>query len=211
VRETLDRLLLEVAELRSSRRRLVLAADVDRRLIERELHDGVQQHLVALAVTLQLADRAVDADPPAAKALLAEMARDVRQALEETAQLAQRIHPPLLDPGGLAAALRWAASSTGVRASLDVAAGARFPPEITEGIYWCCLEALEQAGAGGRATVTVRDEAGAVAFDVLVDRSRLDAAPDRLRDRVEALGGRLTIRREPGHGTRISGSLPLSG
>ena len=77
----------------------------------------MQQHLVALAVNLQLADLAVDADPAAAKTLLAELARDVQQALDETAQLAQRIYPPLLEAGGLAAALRAAAASAGVRAS----------------------------------------------------------------------------------------------
>ncbi len=114
-REELDRLRLEVTELRASRRRIVFAADADRRMIERELHERVQQNLVALAVNLQLADLAVEADPAAAKTLLAELARDVQQALDETAQLAQRIYPPLLEAGGLAAALRAAAGSAGVR------------------------------------------------------------------------------------------------
>ena len=76
-----------------ARRRLVLAADADRRAIERELHEGVQQHLVALAVNLQLARQSADADPEAAKELLEQMGRDVQQALDETAQLAQRIYP----------------------------------------------------------------------------------------------------------------------
>ncbi|MEO5575172.1 MAG: histidine kinase [Gaiellaceae bacterium] len=197
--------------MRASRRRLALAAVADRRTIERELHDGVQQHLVALAVNLQLADRAVDADPAAAKALLAGLARDVQQALDETAQLAQRISPPLLEAGGLAAALRAAAVSAGVRVSLDVPAGARYPREVAAAVYWCCLEVLEHAGPGAQATVTVRDEEGAVAFEVVEDRSRSAAGLDRLRDRVEALGGRLTIQSEPGGGTRVSGSIPLSG
>jgi signal transduction histidine kinase len=200
----------DVEELRASRRRLVLAADAERRSIERDLHNGVQQHLVALAVNLQLAGQSVDADPAAAKALLAAMSRDVQQALDETAELAQRIYPPLLEAGGLAVALRSAAVSAGVRASLDVVAGASYPPEVAGAIYWCCLEALEHAGAGGEATVTVRDEDGAVAFEVIEAGSRSDAAIDRLRDRVEALGGRLTITSEPGGSTRVSGSLPLS-
>ena len=208
---TLDQLRLQVAELHASRRRLVLAADADRRMIEQELHERVQQHLVALAVTLQLVDQSVDADPPAAQALVAEMGRNVQQALDEAAQLAQRIYPPLLDTGGLAAALRSAALSVGIRASLEVAAGTRYPPEVAAAVYWCCLEALERAGAGARATVTVRDEEGAVTFEVVEDGSPSDAGHDRLRDRVEALGGRVTIRSEPGRGTRVSGSLPLSG
>jgi signal transduction histidine kinase len=211
LRETLDRLRLEVAELRASRRRLVLAADADRRLIERDLHERVQQHLVSLAVNLQLASISAEADPVAAKARLQEMGRDVQQALDETAQLAQRIYPPLLEAGGLAAALRSAAVSAGVRASLEVAAGARYPREVAGAIYWCSLEVFEHAGTGAQATVTVREEEGTVAFEVVEDGSRSDAGLDGLRDRVEALGGRLTIRSEPGRSTRVSGSLPLSG
>lgn len=170
----------------------------------------MQQHLVALAVNLQLAGTLADDDPAAAKALLQEMGRDVVQALQETAQLAQRIHPPLLEARGLAAALRSAAVSAGIRASLEVAPGASYPPHVAGAIYWCCLGAFEHAGAGARATVTVREEEGSVAFEVVEDASRSDAGLERLRDRIEALGGWLTIGSEPGRGTRVSGSLPLS-
>ena len=200
----------EVAELRASRERLARAADAERRSLERDLHEGVQQDLIALAVNLQLAARLVDADPPAAKALLAEMSRDVQQALDETARLAQRIYPPLLETGGLAAALRSAAAGAGIRVALDVPASAGYPPEVAGAIYWSCLDAFEHAGAGARAAVTVREEEGAVAFEVVEDGSGSAAGLERLRDRVEALGGRLAIRAEPGRGTRVSGSLPLS-
>jgi signal transduction histidine kinase len=210
IRESLDRLRLEVAELRASRERLVLAADADCRSIERDLHGGVQQHLVALAVNLQLAGSLADTDPSAAKALIDEMGRDVQQALDETAQLAQRIYPPLLEAGGLAAALRSAAARAGVSVSVEVAAGASYPPEVTRTVYLCCLKALEHAGAGARTRVTVREEEEAVAFEIVDDGAGSDAGVDRLRDRVEALGGRLTIRSGPGRGTRIAGSLPLS-
>jgi signal transduction histidine kinase len=208
LRETVRRLRLEVAELRASAERLVLAADADRRRIERDVHDGVQQHLVALAVNLQLAGRLADDDPAAAKTLLDEMGRDVQQALDETAQLAQRIYPPLLEAGGLAAALRLAAVSAGIRASVDVAAGASYPPEVALTVYFCWVDTLEHAGAGARVTVDVRDEEGALAFEVVEEGGRSDAGLERLRDRVEALGGRLTIRSEPGS-TRVSGSIPL--
>jgi signal transduction histidine kinase len=216
LRETVDRMRLEVAALRASRERLVLAADADRRRIERDLHEGVQQHLVALAVNVQLAGGLADADPAAAKALLEEMGRDVQQALSDATQLAERIYPPLLEAGGLAAALRSAAISAGIPASVEVTATASYPPEVAGTVYFCCLEALEHVAAGARATVTVRDEKGALAFDVVEDGARSAAAKvgsntglDRLRDRVEALGGRLTIGSESGHGTRVSGSLPL--
>ena len=181
-------------------------------MIERDLHEGVQQHLVALAVNLQLAGRLVDADPAAAKALLDEMARDVQQALDETAQLAQRIYPPLLEAGGLAAALRAAAASAGVRASVEVAAGASYPPEVAaRGLLVLSrgARARRRRGTGDRD----RARRGRSASPSRSSRTVPDSAAglERLRDRVEALGGRLTIRSEPGGGTRVSGSLPLSG
>jgi signal transduction histidine kinase len=215
LREEITRLRLEVAELRASRKRLVVAADADRRRIERDLHEIVRQQLVALAVNLQRTGSSVDADPTAAKQLLEEMTRDVHQALDETAQLAERVYPALLNADGLAAALRSAVAGAGIRASVDVQPGANYPPEVAGRVYLCCLQALERVGAGVPVTVTVREAEGALRFEVVEDVAHStvvagsDAALDRLRDRVEALGGRLTIRSERGHGTRISGSLPF--
>lgn len=208
LRETLDRLRLEVAELRASRRRLVLAADADRRRIERDLHQGVQQRLVALAVALRTAGSLADADP-AAKALLEEMERDVQQALDAAAQLAQRIYPPLLEAGGLASALRAAAVSSGIPASVEVEAGSTYPPELARTVYFCWLEALDQAGGETRVAISVREGERALAFEIVEDGTRSGADFAALCGRVEALGGRLTIQPEPGHGTRVSGSLPL--
>jgi signal transduction histidine kinase len=199
----------QVEVLNASRKRLLLAADAERRRIERDLHDGVQQHLVALAVNLQLAGELTNSDPAAARTLLAEMGRDVQQALDEAAQLAERIYPPLLEAGGLVAALRSAAVSTGVHVSLEIPAGTSYPPEIAATVYLCCLHAIEHAGAGAQATVTVRGEEGALAFEVVDDRDHAETGLEGLHDRVEALGGRLTILAEPGGGTRVSGSLPL--
>ena len=203
--EELERLRAEVAELRASRARLVLAADTDRRMIERDLHDGAQQQLVAVAVNLQLAGLLVDPNPAAAKALLEEMERDVQQALDDAARLAERIYPPLVE-AGLAAALRSAAMSARIPASVKVAVGSTYAPEIARTVYLCWLEALEHAGTEARATVTVREEDGALTFEFVGSKTRLDG----LRDRVEALGGRLTVEPDAGRGTRIYGSLPLS-
>ena len=147
MRESLDRLRLEVGELRASRKRLVVAADADRRKIERELHDGPQQELVAVAVKLQLVSRLVQDDPTAATALLDEMRREVREALDGTRALANRIYPPLLEAGGLGVALRSAAASAGVSTRVDVAAGA-YAPEVAGTVYFCCVEALERIGPG---------------------------------------------------------------
>jgi signal transduction histidine kinase len=168
----------------------------------------VHQQLIALAVDVQLARRAVDSDLAEAKVLLDEMERDVQRALDATALLAQRIHPPLLEARGLGAALRAAATSGGIDASVDVRIRASCPTEVVSTVYLCCLEALDRAGTG--ATVTVRDEEGVLGFDVEGDRPCPDGALDRLRDRVEALGGRLTIESKGGGGMRVSGSLPLS-
>jgi signal transduction histidine kinase len=214
LRESLDRLLREVGQLRASRKRLVVAADADRRKIERELHDGPQQDLVAVAVKLQLASRLVRDDPTAATALLDEIRREVRDALDGTRKLANRVYPPLLEAGGLGVALRSAAASAGVPARIDAAAGA-YAPEVAGTVYFCCVEALERIGPGASSTVTVREEEGALVFEVVEDGAGSEAATAdwdlaRLRDRVEALGGRLTVVSESGHGTRVSGSLPMS-
>jgi len=190
--------------MHAARRRLVLAADADRSSIERALHEGVQQDLVALAVSLQLATHALESDPAAAKELLEEMSRDVRQAIDETATLAQRIHPPLLEAGGLAMALRAAAVSSGVRGSVEVALDEACAPEVAFTVYLCWLHALEQMD---RTAIAVRADEGSLALEIVGDGDLNDL--DRLRDRVEALGGRLTIAPEPSGGTRLSGSLPL--
>jgi signal transduction histidine kinase len=219
LREELDLLRSEVEELRASRKRLVLAADAERRRIERALHVGVQQHLVALAVNLQLAGTLAAADLAGTQALLEDMARDVEQALEEAGQLAQLIHPALLQAGGLAAALRSAAARAGISVRIDVEAGASYPPAVLLTVFSCCIAVLEHAGAGARAIVAVVEQEGALAFSVEVmehgaasaEAPRpLDPGLERLRDRVEALGGRLTIEPEPGGGVRLAGSLPLS-
>jgi signal transduction histidine kinase len=206
----LDRLRVEIEGLHASLKRLVLAADADRRTIERDLHDGVHQHLVALAVNLQLAGQAADSDPAAAKALLEEMGRDVQRALDETALLAQRIYPATFETGGLAALLRSAAVNAGVPASVDVAAGSNYPPEVGMTVYLCWLDTLARASGETRVTIRVREGEDALAFEVIGNAARSDADLDRVRDRVEALGGRLTIRSGPERGIRVSGSLPLS-
>ena len=216
LREALGRLRLEVTELQASRKRLVEAGDAERRTIERDLHAGVQQQLVGLAVHLQLTSQMVDTDPAAAKALLEELGRDVQQALDEAGRLAQRIYPPLLEAGGLTVALRAAATTIGIPVAIEVEAATGCPPEVLRTVYLCCLEALEHAGAEARAAVTVRKKEGAIAFEIVEKGGRSvaagrgsDAGLDQLRDRVEALGGRLTVRSEPGGGTRLFGSLPL--
>jgi signal transduction histidine kinase len=210
LQECLDRLRRDVAELRASRQRIVLASDADRRAIERDLHEGVQQHLVALSVQLQIARQRVEAEPSEARALLEELERSVQEAVDEAARLAEWIHPPLPEAGGLAAALRTAVVNRGIRASVDVDAGVAYSPEIARTVYLCCIAGLEHVR--GDAALTVRVAGRAVEFDVS-DASSRSGEPrkeevERLRDRVEALGGQLTVGVHPGGGIWVSGSLP---
>lgn len=210
--DELDRLRSEVDELQASRRRLVLSGDADRRRIERELHDGPQQHLVALAVNLQLALRLVDDDPEAAKELIEQMGRDVHDALDESRALAHRIYPALLETGGLAAALRLAATALGARAGVQVAAEPGWPPEVVGAVYLSVAEALECLGEGATSTVAVREEDRAVVFEVAADgfaEASIAPALVRIRDRVESLGGGLAIDSCSDGRSRVSGSLPL--
>lgn len=195
--------------------RVALAANADRRRIERELHDGPQQHLVALAANLQLARRLLDEDPEAARGLLDEMSHDVRQALQEIGMLGHRIYPPLLEAAGLATALRTSAAGLGVRTRIEASAAGSVPPDIAGAVYFSCLDVLELAGRGARVTITVRSEDRWVRFEVVADDggARATLPEGRLggaRDRIEALGGSLVVATESGNGIRIAGSVPVS-
>ena len=203
----------QIEELRASRKRLVLAAAADRGRIERELHDGAQQRLVSLAVELQQARRLVDADPAAAVDLIDEMASELQEAVAALRALAHRIHPPLLEAGGLRVALRTTAAMLDVPTRVEVPEGATLPPDLSGAVYFCCADALEQLGQRAKIAITVRQENGAVVFEIIAEGSdsvTADADLTPMRDRVEALGGRLTIESEPGH-TGLTGSLPIPG
>jgi signal transduction histidine kinase len=210
LRDVVDRLQREVAELRGSRKRLAEAAHDDRRAIERALHDGVQQHIVAFAVQLRRLAGLVDSDPAAAKALLDEMATNVREALDAASELAEKIYPPLLEARGFASALRSAAERAGVTAVVDVKAGAAYSAELTTAVYWSCAEALSSALPGSQATVRVIDADGALTFEIAIAGHLADARLERLRDRIEALDGRITVEHLEDGGSRVHGWLPLS-
>ena len=210
---------LEIEELRAAHRRLVATADAERRRIERDLHDGVQQQLVALAVNLQLARQLADADPSALMPLLEEIGRDVQEALEDVRRLASRVYPPFLDDRGLVEALRAAASEAVVPTRVEAPPQLeRYPAEIEAAAYFCCLEALEDAAgqpkSGHRATIRLRRDERALVFDVIAEGS--DAGPwtDQgllaIGDRLGAVGGRLAVSADIGEGACLSGTIPLA-
>ena len=209
VQQALDRMRAEVEKLSAVRRRLVAAADDDRRAIERDLHDGVHQHLVALAVSVQLARRTAATDPAAAVSALADIERAVRRALDEAARLALRIHPPTLEAGDLGALLRSAATSAGVPAAVDVSAGSGASPDLVMTIHLCWLDALARAGRAARVTIEVQERADALTFEIESDDAGSDASLEPLRDRVEALGGAFDVTSTAGGRRRVSGSLPV--
>ena len=205
---TLEGLRREIEELRASRERLVRAADAERRGIERALHEGVQQDLVGLAANLEVAAGSVASDPTATKALLDELRREARRALTEMQELANRIFPPLLEAGGLVAELRAAASRAGVPARIAVDVDASAPAEIAGAVYFCALDVFERAPAGTAVVISVRGEEGALAFEIDA-AGDLGSARRGPHDRVEALGGQVTIT-AGGDRTTVAGSLPLS-
>src|ERR687886_333789 len=129
------------AQLRASRARILARADADRRDIERALHDGMQQDLVALAVKLQLVRQLPDSEHAATQQALDEIADDVREALARVQALSERIYPSVLDARGLAEALRGAAAATGARIKAEELG--RYSPEIERTVYFCCRETLE--------------------------------------------------------------------
>jgi signal transduction histidine kinase len=216
----LDELRREIADLKASRARVVAAADAERRRIERDLHDGVQQFMVAFAVNLQLVRQLIDSDPVAATTLIEEIGSDVVEALETVRELAYGIYPPLLLDRGLTEALRAAASRAGIPTRVEAAVGDRFAPDVEATVYFCCLEALrnaaEHAGAEARATVRTWHEQNELHFEVVDDGAGFEQRTREpgvgltsMSDRLAALDGWLTLSSEVGRGTRVSGTIPL--
>jgi signal transduction histidine kinase len=161
-----------------------------------------------VATNLDLAAASVEVDPAAAQRLLGSLRLDVQHALEEARALAERIYPPLLEAGGLRVALRSAAAGADVPIQIDISMGA-CPQAIAGVVYACCLDVLERADARTPMAVTVSDDQGTLAFEVV---AACDVGADLpSHDRVEALGGTLTIQEGPDHKTRVIGSIPLPG
>ena len=218
---SLDELHCQAEELRASRSRVVSAADAERRRIERDLHDGAQQHLLGIVVNLRLARELAEADPGEAKALLEAIGRDAKAAVEEIRELAHGIYPPLLLDRGLGEALVAAARRAPARVRVETAAPRRYSIEVEATVYFCCLEAFQNAakhaGESARTVARVWEDQGALRFEVSDDGAGFDpaAAPvgaglAGMRDRVGALGGRLTVSAAAGRGTTVSGTIPLT-
>jgi signal transduction histidine kinase len=209
-----------IEELRASRQRLVTAQDEERRRLERNIHDGAQQQLVALAVKLRLARTLTGKDVDRAQSLLDDLQVETQEALENLRDLARGIYPPLLADQGLAAALEAQARKVPFPVDVQPNGVGRYPVDAEATAYFCVLEALQNAAkyAGpSRAVVRLREEDGRLVFSVTDDGSGFDvdttskgAGLQNMTDRVEAVGGRLEIESEPGRGTTVTGRVPVA-
>jgi signal transduction histidine kinase len=206
VKASTDSLQAELDALRASRKRLVLAADAARRTIERELHDGIQQELVALVVKAQLARRLVETDPAGVAMLLAEIQQEAQTALDETRKLAQRVYPSLRDAVGLRAALLSAAAAVEPAPAIDVVLAPSCPEELAAATYFCCMELLERVP--GIEAIDIRQQERSILVALVARKAPADHSA--AKDRVEALGGRVEIVTEPDARVRITCALPLA-
>jgi signal transduction histidine kinase len=207
-----------LVDLQASRARLVTAADEARRRIERDLHDGAQQQLVALKISLSLARQLVQSSPEVAD-LLAQTERQAADALEQLRELARGIYPPLLADLGLRAALEAQARKAAVPVTVEAGTG-RYPQEIEAAVYFCVLEALQNVAKYAQASaarVTLGAQGQCLAFTVVDDGNGFDPATtpkgtglQGISDRLAALGGTIDIASAPGHGTRVTGRVPAT-
>ena len=215
VRDITERKRAE-AELRASRQRLVEAADLERRRIERNLHDGAQQHLVGIALMLRNARALLDADPGEARRMLEAAGGELSAAIDELRELASGIHPAILTDRGLVPALATLADRSAVPVRVETEVPGRLPAPVEAGIYYTVAEALANASKHAGATrveVSVRVQEGLVAVNVRDDGVggavlRHGSGLYGLRDRVEALGGVFSVESPAGEGTRVRAALP---
>jgi signal transduction histidine kinase len=206
-------------ELTVSRQRLVTAQDTERRRIERNLHDGAQQDLIGLKLKLVAAQAMAATDPRQTQDMLQGLVTDVGNAVETLRELARGIYPAVLADLGLAAALEAQARRSPLTVEVHADSLHRYPPEMEAAVYFCCLEALQNAIKHAQATtmvITVGESAGQLSFTAADDGRGIDVARARsgsgiqnMMDRMAALQGSLDLGTAPGGGTIVSGRLPV--
>jgi signal transduction histidine kinase len=209
-----------IDEVRASRRRLVEAQDAERRKIERNLHDGAQQQLIALSIQLGLLADAAD-DPGAIRELTPLLKEAARAALDDLRSLARGIYPPLLAEQGLVAALQAQVRKAPLPVRVEADDIGRYPQDAESTVYFCTLEALQNIAkyaSASSAEIQLACPGRSLNFTISDDGAGFDPATARsgsglqgMADRLAALGGRFQIRSAPGHGTTLTGQLPVPG
>ncbi len=207
-------------ELRVSRERLVDTQDAERQRLERDIHDGAQQHLVALAVNLRLAQTLETRAPERAERVLTEQRAAAEAAIETLVSLSRGIYPPLLADAGIGAALRAALGAGPVPVTVVEEQVQRYAADVEAAVYFCCLEAVQNAAkhsGAGQVTVTLRGVSDRLELEVSDDGCGFDPVHvatgtglANMRDRVDALGGRLGWSAGPLGGTRVRGWVPVA-
>jgi signal transduction histidine kinase len=208
-----------IEELRASRQRIVSVRDEERRRLERNIHDGAQQQVVALAMKLGLARGLARKDLEKTKALLTQLQHETQDALDNLRELARGIYPPLLADQGLRAALEAQARRSPIPVTIDSDGIARYSQDVEAAVYFCTLEALQNVtkyADAGKATISLFASDGDLTFTVADDGSGFDVSKTSygtglqgMADRLEAVGGRLEVRSRPGEGTEVTGRLPV--
>jgi signal transduction histidine kinase len=225
LQSSMEDLRLTNAELRASRVRLVATADGERRRIERNLHDGAQQHLVALAVNLKVAESQAASDPAAVPEVFAQLGRDLKDAIDELRALAHGIYPPVLLDAGIVEALRASARRIPSPVSVHAEGVGRYPTDVEAALYFCCMEALQNAAKhapGAAVRVQLSEDDGAVRFVVEDDGPGLGPSVGagvirhghglgNMVDRTGAVGGTIEVGRSASGGARIVGTVPVDG
>jgi signal transduction histidine kinase len=208
-----------IDELRASRRRLVETQDAERRKIERNLHDGAQQQLIALTIQLGLLEQSAG-DPGYFRQMAAQLKETLHAALEDLRDLARGIYPPLLAEQGLVPALQAQARKAPLPVTIETGSLGRYPQDTETTVYFCTLEALQNItkyAAASQATVRLACTGGSLQFTITDNGTGFDTTTARhgtglqgMTDRLAALGGALAIRSQPGHGTTLTGRLPVT-
>jgi signal transduction histidine kinase len=208
-----------VDDLRASRRRIVAAQDERAKKLERNIHDGAQQQLVALSVKLRLLEQQIERDPEAAKAMAGDLQSATNETLEDLRDLARGIYPPLLADRGLEAAIEAQARKAAMPVTVTSDGLGRFAADIESAVYFSCLEALQNAAKYAAATqvrVRLSDGTGELRFEVVDDGRGFDPSSTSygtglqgIADRLAALGGELVVTSAPGDGTAVAGRLPV--
>lgn len=206
-------------ELRESRARIVRAGSAERRKLERDLHDGVQQRLIAIRIDLGLAGE-IPGTERRMRERLQEIGQSAEEALEELREVGQGLYPPILTDWGLAATLERIHPPADGTLAVNADGLARYSPEIESSVYYCCMEAIQNAtkhgGHGVRMTVSLHEHGNELTFRVTDDGQGFDRSAlhegtgfHNMRDRLGALDGRLIIDSAPGKGTTVAGSVPV--
>jgi signal transduction histidine kinase len=213
----LDQITRTAQEIRDSRRRIVSAQDKARRQLERDIHDGAQQHLVALAVKLNLAKTMARKKPERAGTILAQLKDEAQEALDTLDELARGIYPPVLAEHGIAKAIEARAAKAPFGVTVTDTTQDRFDSHVEAATYFCILEALQNVAKyahATKATVTLEDQDGALTFTVADDGQGFDPATtdygtgvQGMSDRLAAVGGSIDLTSAPGEGTSVTGLI----